>query len=300
MGYGSYISFTNLLFEGGHCLPVEESEEITKRLEDVERFRRAFADIEDCLERIEWESLKQKSKELMAEFQKTYVRFHQVRSQLRLNEEALNRGDISRSMFEKKLRELSGELSIVDLELDCMKPKLCRFILKIEDFVKEEGIIEDEKEIMDELKEAMYLLSSKVEWEKRMERRKMEKEKKEREGKEDLEKKERLERERKEKEEKERLERERREKEEKERLERERKEKEEKERLERERKEKEEKERLERERREKEKKEKLEGERREKEEKTELKSFCPNCGRENKNESKYCTVCGKSLLKTGI
>ncbi len=272
-------------------MPVEESEDIKKRLKDVERFRRAFADIEDCLERIEWESLKQKNKELMEEFQKTYVRFHQVRSQLRLNEEALNRGDISRSMFEKKLRELSGELSIVDLELDCMKPKLCRFILKIEDFVKEEGIVEDEKEILDELKEAMDLLSSKVEWEKRMERRKMEKEREGKEG---------LERERKEKEEKERLEREIEEKEVKERLERERKEKEVKERLERERKEKEKKERLEGERKEKEKKERLEGERKEKEEKIEVKRFCPNCGRENKNESKYCTVCGKSLLKTDI
>lgn len=264
-------------------MPVEESEEITKRFKDIERFRRAFADIEDCIERIEWESLKQKNKELMDEFQKTYAKFHQVRSQLRLNEEALKQGDISSSMFEKKMRELVGELSIVDLELDCMKPKLCRFILKIADFLIEEGMVEDKKEVMAELKEAMTLLESKNEWEKKMERRGVERE------------------------ESERLERERKEREESERLERERKKEKIKEKFE---------ERANVKKfcsscgRENIKRtefcdfcgailvEKVHPEKIS-EEKTEVKRFCPNCGRENKNGSKYCKSCGTDLLKTG-
>lgn len=140
-------------------MPEAEFEDIKKRFQNVENFRRVFASLEDWIERMEWESVKNKHKELRDEFQKIYAKVNQIKSQLELNHAALNSGDISKDQFEKKLRELVGELSIVDLELDSITPKLHRFFDKMKEFIKEGGITEEEQKVLDELNEILDLLS---------------------------------------------------------------------------------------------------------------------------------------------
>lgn len=249
----------------------DECEDISKRLRDIERYRRAFADIEDCIGRIEWEVVKQRGRELREEFQKIYAKVNQVKFQYAIDQEALRKGDISQAQFEKKLMELIRELSGVDLDLDCMKPKVCRFIEKINEFVKEDGAVEDENVIIDILNDAMVQLKlSENELKQSIRERQPEKEgnSRERIDVDKVEKKiqykkilyeERNSGIEKEPEDKEKLDREIKDNEEKERRERIR----------------------------------LKSQ-------AQVKNFCPICGRKNKSQLKFCKSCGASLLKENI
>ncbi|MCK5342116.1 MAG: hypothetical protein KAR20_01865, partial [Candidatus Heimdallarchaeota archaeon] len=125
--YISLSTYTLITNYSGGTLQEGEFEEVKQRIQDVENVRHIFADLEDWIERVEWESVKNKYNSLKDEFQEIYSKVNQSKTQLDLNMMELKSGNISKSQFEKKLGDLIGELSIVDLELDSIKPKLYRF-----------------------------------------------------------------------------------------------------------------------------------------------------------------------------
>jgi len=153
--YISLSTYTLITNYSGGTLQEGEFEEVKQRIQDVENVRHIFADLEDWIERVEWESVKNKYNSLKDEFQEIYSKVNQSKTQLDLNLMELKSGNISKSQFEKKLGDLIGELSIVDLELDSIKPKLYRFMNKMKEFIQEGSMNDEKMKVLDELNEMM-------------------------------------------------------------------------------------------------------------------------------------------------